>query len=363
MARIRAMYATTLAVHAPKEGVCVTMRSGRAKIGVRCVAELALDGGSFRYLACGAAAVAWFAAQVAELGLNGEAQSTCIRKESRADEGSTKKSIRPLPNHPYHGSRAMHATDPSPAQPPAQAHESAAVRTAPLALWRVAEVFLQVLHALFGGPDDVAARHTLTGKAHGVLASWLRCGEAMLRRLIVIEAAAYPRPNTRPLLRPPRKRTPKLMHFAPDTPEQWRVRFRCFASLRQAQHDAEGGAAGPVSGSLTPDLIRRKRPKRNSRDLSAEARRAKAEERWCLENRPPVKFRSAWPLAERYEALLRVFNDPAPYAHRLSRRLHATPHRLGEPLRAPPEAAHRVDRFEALGDAAREAWRPHFSSA
>jgi hypothetical protein len=76
-----------------------------------------------------------------------------------------------------------------------------------------------------------------------------------------------------------------------------------------------------------------------------------------------VTFRSAWPLAERYEALIRVFNDPAPYARRLARHLHATPHRLAGALKAPPEARHRVERFEALTGAAENAWRTHFSSA
>jgi hypothetical protein len=65
----------------------------------------------------------------------------------------------------------------------------------------------------------------------------------------------------------------------------------------------------------------------------------------------------------RYEALLRVFNDPTAYARRLARRLHATPHRLREMLRAPPEATHRVDRFDELGERARSVWRAHFSSA
>lgn len=65
-----------------------------------------------------------------------------------------------------------------------------------------------------------------------------------------------------------------------------------------------------------------------------------------------LAFRSAWPLAKRYEAMLRAFNDPLVYARRLSRHLHATPHRLREVLRAPPEAANRIDRYEELSDAA-----------
>lgn len=54
-------------------------------------------------------------------------------------------------------------------------------------------------------------------------------------------------------------------------------------------------------------------------------------------------FRSAWPLAERYEALLRVLNNPLAYARRLARALHATPHRAAELLRAPPEIERHID--------------------
>jgi hypothetical protein len=39
-------------------------------------------------------------------------------------------------------------------------------RTAPLALWRIAEAFLHVLYSLFGAPEDVAREHTLTRAAH-----------------------------------------------------------------------------------------------------------------------------------------------------------------------------------------------------
>jgi hypothetical protein len=36
------------------------------------------------------------------------------------------------------------------------------IRNTPIALWRVAEAFLHTLHNLFGAPEDVAFRHTLT---------------------------------------------------------------------------------------------------------------------------------------------------------------------------------------------------------
>ncbi len=200
---------------------------------------------------------------------------------------------------------------------------------------------MHILHGLFGAPEQVAAKHTLRFEAHKLMASWLRAGEAMMRRLLLIEAAAHAKPNTRPLLRPSRKRVRKLVCFTAEKPEEWRVSFRCFRApmLRQAQHDAEGGAAGSVSVSLS--LSKAKRSGRLSR-----------EERWCSDRWPKPRFRSAWPLAERYEALLRVFNNPDAYARRLARRLHATPHRLRELMRAPPEAEHRVDQFSELTAAA-----------
>jgi len=61
----------------------------------------------------------------------------------------------------------------------------APVRLAPLALWRVAQALLHTLYALFGAPEDVAFRGTLTREARGLLASWLRC-------------AATARPGARP---------------------------------------------------------------------------------------------------------------------------------------------------------------------
>jgi hypothetical protein len=205
----------------------------------------------------------------------------------------------------------------------------APTRTAPLALWRVAQALLSVIYSLFGGPQDIAARHTFTLKEHALIASWLRCAEAMLRRLLLIEAAAYPKPNTRPLLAPGRKRARRPRAFHADKPDEWRVGFRCFAGDTRAR-----------------------RPVCQEERSSASARVS-----------PAKRFRSARPLAERFEALYRAFNDPAPYARRLARRLHATPHRLTEALRAPPEAVHRVDLFEHAGSQAKAAWRPYFSSA
>jgi hypothetical protein len=66
---------------------------------------------------------------------------------------------------------------------------TAPVRHAPLDLWRIAEAFLHSLHMLFGAPEDVARRNTYTRKPDELLTAWIRCGEALLRRLPLIEAA------------------------------------------------------------------------------------------------------------------------------------------------------------------------------
>jgi hypothetical protein len=136
------------------------------------------------------------------------------------------------------------------------------IRHAPIALWRIARHFICVLHALFGAPGEVAAQHTLTDKADRLMASWLRCAEAILRHLLLIEAGSYPKPNTRPLLHAKRQRARKLMSFTPDEPEKWRVSFRCFhlpprsrgsAELREAKGDLRApsdafGVSSPARG-------------------------------------------------------------------------------------------------------------------
>lgn len=156
---------------------------------------------------------------------------------------------------------------------------------APVALWQTARDFICVLFNLFGAPEALAAKHTLTAEAHKLILTWLRAGEALMRRLLLVEAAAHAKPNTRPLLKTRRRRVPRLMGFEAEHPEAWRVSFRCLIDAPSRAHS-------------------RVRAKRS-----------------------PKRFYSAWPLAERMEALLRAFNDPAPYASRLARRLHATPHR------------------------------------
>ncbi len=240
--------------------------------------------------------------------------------------GDRLQSIRPLKIAAHHGRRMNASTHPD--TPPT---------TAPLALWRVAEAFMHILHALFGSPTEIAERHTFLHKEHRLIASWVRAGEAMMRRLLIIEAAAYAKPNERPLLCAPRKSVRRKKLCYSDKPEGWRVSFRCNAERMPR----------------APRLKSQPTPQRN---------RTTRADRYNPENWKPVTFHDAWPLALRVEALLRVFNNPLPYARRLARRLYAKPHLIDALLRAPQGIDYQVDRFSEFADEV-TARRPVFYSS
>jgi hypothetical protein len=203
---------------------------------------------------------------------------------------------------------------------------------------------MHTLHMLFGAPEDVAAEHTLTRAPYKLMLSWIQCAEAMLRRLLLIEASAFPKPNTRlaapkrseggPLLHEQRQPVRKLGAFDADKPEDWRVSLRCF------HLPPRGGSAKPRSGEAKGRVA--------SSDHFAISSPARGEDK--------KRFFSAWPLAERYEALIRVINNPEPYARRLARQLHALPHRIRELFRAPEEAQHRIEDWNVFDVSAQRAW-------
>jgi hypothetical protein len=156
-------------------------------------------------------------------------------------------------------------------------------RAASLDLWRHFRAFLCTIVNIFGDPETLAARHTLLRTEWRLTNTWIKVAEALLRRLLLIEAAAIlllPASASRPKKMP---RARKLVTFYPDKPEDWRVHFCCLLDRRQRERQARSS---------------RKRPSR---------------------------FASAWVLALRLEALQRVFNDPHAYAVRLARRLRRAP--------------------------------------
>lgn len=176
---------------------------------------------------------------------------------------------------------------------------AAAHRNVPIALWRVASRLMITLFNLFGEPDALARQHSMGAKDYKLACNWLRTVEALFRRLLFIEASYYVGEITPPKPRVKRPRQRREMAFFPDQPDAWRVTFRTVESGRP---------------------------------------RARSGHRSHL---PLLRFYSAWPLAERFEALLRVHNDPTPFAKRLARRLNAA--RVADMLKAPAELEHRID--------------------
>jgi hypothetical protein len=168
----------------------------------------------------------------------------------------------------------------------------------PHALWSALRFYIQHACAIIGLPSDIAQRTWIARWEYRRFADLLRPLEALLRRLVFLDAVKLP-PE------PPRietKRRPRrLMRaqtgaaFDPARSETWRVRFNLGAtSLRPAQR---GKTETPVCPSL-------------SKTSSA----------------PLINVISSAPLALRLEALIRGFNDPAPLARRLARRLRRHPH-------------------------------------
>lgn len=196
---------------------------------------------------------------------------------------------------------------------------SSPVTHAPRSLWDSARALIVTIFNLFGAPEAIAAQSVFTAKQRDLLLGWLRAGEAMVRHLLLIEASHLPR-TPPPRKRAPRIRERKLMAFEDDQPETWRVSFRCFVS----------------SDRRLPAGSSRKR-----------ARSAAYQTPCRLEAGGPNLY-SAWPLAERAEAMLRAFNNPEPYAKRLARRLHAAPARAAQLTRHPPNLPERVDHFALL---------------
>ena len=92
-----------------------------------------------------------------------------------------------------------------------------------------------------------------------------------------------------------------------------------------------------------------------ARAKGATGQRLLRQDRLWVQYEPQRRFHDAWPIALRYEALLRVFNDPTAYARRLARRLHAIPHRAVELLRAPPEAQARIESYADFREGAKTA--------
>jgi hypothetical protein len=168
------------------------------------------------------------------------------------------------------------------------------------------------MRALHGGPALIACLQLVIGARRRELLDWLRPIEALLRRLLFLEAQELriaPAPR-----RPPHPRLRHLITPDPQKPETWPAHFRAFETRTQRR----------------PATM----PTRQSSGLY-----------------------NAFTLAERWEAALRVVDNPARYARRLAARLAREP-ALAQDFAQPPPA--QISSCSWALDAAYEQilWRP-----
>lgn len=217
-------------------------------------------------------------------------------------------------------------------------------RSAPAPLWRAMRAFLCLLFDMFGEPRDIAARGWLDPKSRALIMPWLRAGEAFLRRLLFIEALALCADALGPRQkRLARQRPRTLCEFHADKPEKWRVSFRLLPGARnrppgRGRRSVKKPALGLARALLTPP------PALTSQAIYAPEAPAVAR---SLQRAPhaPRESGNAWPIAERFESMLRAYNAPHEAAQRLARTLLCNKQRALRALR--PAHAHIVDLFGA----------------
>lgn len=182
--------------------------------------------------------------------------------------------------------------------------------------------FLCLLFDLFGEPGAVAAQGSLGRRNRALMLPWLRAGEAFLRRLLFIEALALVKAPSRracPPKRAARSRIRRLFHFHPDKPEDWRVSFRMFSRKRSLRRSGRAHRACFKATPLPAFLCAsQKRQETILWRTPALAQPSSAPSQSGPQN-APRNIAGAWPLAERLEAMLRVYNDPHGAARRLAR--------------------------------------------
>jgi len=148
-----------------------------------------------------------------------------------------------------------------------------------LDLWRSAREYIAGFWRTHGSPSDVARFGFIGPAFRRELLAWLQPIEALLRRLIARDAAFLaPSLRLRALRKQQRTRVRRVIELNAASAQTWPAPFRC------------------------DERIAPRRPS-GFRRLQAPSPR------------------HAFALALRFEACVRVFNDPAPFARRLAFRL------------------------------------------
>jgi hypothetical protein len=210
-------------------------------------------------------------------------------------------------------------------------------------LWETAKYFMRWLYAVCGSPCALIAEPHLSRKDRKNIIFWLRPIEAIVRRLLVAEAARMaqkPRaakPKIRGGIKPPG--APSRPGALPDLDDstRWSVRFCLPGSARPAAATLTGPRILVLDPVLPPlahlHLARAAERFRRARN------EARGEKPSCVKGdiwRVPRAAGNPWKLARRIEALTRVLENPRPYARRLARRLEKDSARIAAACSPPP---------------------------
>lgn len=170
--------------------------------------------------------------------------------------------------------------------------------------WSIAEMLLGVVAAAFGAPADIEARGAVKREFGRSLRDWLRAAEALVRRLLLIEAASLDVAPSAPAQSAPARAT-----FARELPPRARrCSFRVFIDRRPSFREQRAGRI----------------------------------------RRAPTASIPTAPLAARAAALIDVVARPAIWARRVARKLVRRPYRARALARYPAHAPRFVgqDNFE-----------------
>jgi hypothetical protein len=231
-------------------------------------------------------------------------------------------------------------------EPNAPLSNAPSQHAAPPPLWRAMRAFLRLLLDLFGEPGAIAADGVLSRRGRALMLPWLRAGEAFLRRLLFIEALALApaiSPSASAPKRAARARMRKLYYFYADKPEEWRVSFRLLQRHRRGRGGRGRRRSGAAALALPLFLVGAPQPRAFALSPAGAALQRSCTAAPAHTVRPLREIGDAWPLAQRFEAMLRAYKAPQAAARRLARMLVRDE---AQALRAlQPAPAHIADLF------------------
>jgi hypothetical protein len=172
-------------------------------------------------------------------------------------------------------------------------------------IWAEIKALLRWTAIVFGAPVDLAQQETMPRREAERLRRWLAVLEAMARALLLALAARLPRPAPSASSKPRRSR---------DSREMDKSRFETNESRPETDESQDSQRWTGVS---FPALPRPPRPRTRTDGGT---------------HRTVVWTEG---LARRFEAVIRVAENPEAYARRLARRLRAEPAAAPRLLRAP----------------------------